>query len=97
MSLSRAEVEHIAELAKLQLTNEELEQYRVQLSAILEYAQSLNQLDTTAISPTASVLPLRSVMAEDVVKHEDILDRATLLSNAPDTEAGQFRVQAILD
>jgi aspartyl-tRNA(Asn)/glutamyl-tRNA(Gln) amidotransferase subunit C len=95
MVLSRAEVEHIAELAKLQLTDEEIEQYTEQLSAILDYAQELNQIDTDAISPTASVLPLHNVLAEDIV--QGTLGRSLLLKNAPEVEAGQIRVQAILD
>lgn len=95
MALSRAEVERIAELAKLQLTDAEIDQYTSQLSAILDYAQELGQLDTSAISPTASVLPLHNVLAEDEI--HATLDRATLLKNAAEAEAGQFRVQAILD
>ena len=59
MKLSRAEVQRIAELAKLGLTEEEKEKYREQLSAILEYAEMLQQLDTEAIPPTATVLPCK--------------------------------------
>lgn len=95
MSLSRAEVEHIAELAKLNLTEAELDQYAVQLSAILDYIAELNALNTDDIPPTASVLPLKNVLAEDVV--EPCLDQKAALANAPDAEAGQFRVQAILE
>jgi len=57
MKLTRAEVDHIAELAKLELTEEEKEKFREQLSAILEYAEMLQRLDTEAIPPTATVLP----------------------------------------
>lgn len=95
MALSRAEVQHIAELAKLHLTDTEIDAYTEQLSAILDYALELNSLDTDAISPTASVLPLQNVMAEDIV--QPTLDRATFLGNAPDSEAGQIRVKAILE
>ncbi|MCB9435458.1 MAG: Asp-tRNA(Asn)/Glu-tRNA(Gln) amidotransferase subunit GatC [Anaerolineales bacterium] len=95
MALSRAEVQHIAELAKLHLTDAEIDAYTEQLSAILDYALELNSLDTDAIPPTASVLPLQNVMADDVV--QPTLDRATLLRNAPDSEAGQIRVKAILE
>ena len=62
MSLSTADVEHIAHLARLELTTDEIEQYRRQLSDILEHFDVLAQVDTSAIAPTASVLPLRSVM-----------------------------------
>jgi aspartyl-tRNA(Asn)/glutamyl-tRNA(Gln) amidotransferase subunit C len=95
MPLSRAEVEHIAELAKLQLTEAELEQYAGQLSAILEYMAELNQLNTEDIPPTPSVLPLRNVMRADRI--EPPLSQEAALANAPDAEAGQFRVQAILE
>src|SRR5262245_34039636 len=95
MSLSRAEVEHIAELAKLNLTEAELDQYAVQLSAILDYIAELNALNTDDIPPTASVLPLKNIMAADAVV--DGLDQKAALANAPDAEAGQFRVQAILE
>lgn len=95
MALSRAEVQHIAELAKLHLTDAEIDAYTEQLSAILDYALELNSLDTDAIPPTASVLPLQNVMADDVV--QPTLARAILLRNAPDSEAGQIRVKAILE
>lgn len=95
MSLTIAEVEHIAELAKLALTNEEKERYRNQLSDILDYAEMLNQLDTSAIPPTATVLPLRNVMREDEVKPS--LSREEVLANAPDQAEGMFRVRAILE
>jgi aspartyl-tRNA(Asn)/glutamyl-tRNA(Gln) amidotransferase subunit C len=96
MPLSRAQVEHVAELAKLRLSEEEIDQYTGQLSAILDYAQELTKIDTESIPPTASVLPLRSIMADDIC-HDNTLDHKTLLDNAPDAEAGQFRVQAIFD
>jgi aspartyl-tRNA(Asn)/glutamyl-tRNA(Gln) amidotransferase subunit C len=95
MALTRADVEHIAELAKLRLTEDELNRYQIQLSAILEHIQELNQLDTDAISPTASVLPLNNVFAADVVRPP--YTPAEILKNAPESEAGQFRVRAILE
>jgi aspartyl-tRNA(Asn)/glutamyl-tRNA(Gln) amidotransferase subunit C len=95
MSLTIAEVEHIAELAKLGLTEEEKALYRDQLAAILEYANTLQGVDTSAIPPTASVLPLRNVMRADTVKPS--LPREDVLANAPEADAGQFRVRAILD
>lgn len=95
MALTLEEVEHIAMLARLELTPEEKERYREQLSAILDYAARLQALDTTGISPTASVLPPRSVLRPDVPQPG--LDVALLLSNAPDTEANQFKVPPVLD
>jgi len=95
MTLSRKEVEHIAELARLELDQAELEIYRMQLSAILDYAARLLELDTTEISPTSSVLPVRSVLRPDEAKPGLLL--AELLRNAPLTERGQFRVPPVLE
>ena len=94
-TLSRVEVEHIAELAKLSLTDEEKERFGEQLSAILEYAEVLQRLDTEAIPPTATVLPLRNVMAADEVRLSS--SREDILANAPKTANGCFKVQAILE
>lgn len=97
MALDRAQVAHIAELARLALTEEEMERMAKQLSDILDYAERLNELDTDAIPPTAGVLPLQNVMRPDVVTPS--LDRADVLRNAPDTDANDefFRVRAILE
>ena len=95
MKLSRLEVEYIAELAKLSLTDEETEKFRAQLSAILEYAEILQRLDTEAIPPTATVLPLRNVMVADEVRPS--FSREDVLANAPQAENGYFKVRAILE
>ncbi len=95
MALTIAEVEHIAELARLALTEEEKALYRDQLSAILDYAAILQKVDTSAIPPTATVLPLRNVMREDLVAPSMSVE--DVLANAPDADDGQFRVKAILD
>jgi len=94
MKLTLEQVEHIAELAKLSLTAEEKESYREQLSAILDYADMLQQLDTDAIPPTATVLPLRNVMREDEVAPS--LSVEEILANASDIQDNCFRVKAIL-
>lgn len=95
MKLTLAEVDHIAELARLSLSDDEKALYQEQLSAILEYAERLQALDTSAIPPTATVLPLRSVMRAD--EPRDSLSRDTVLANAPQVEADSFRVQAVMD
>jgi len=95
MALSHEQVEHIADLAKLGLTEEEIERFREQLSAILDYAAMLNRLDTAAIPPTASVLPLRNVMRMDEAR--PALSQADALANAPSAEAGYFQVKAVLE
>jgi aspartyl-tRNA(Asn)/glutamyl-tRNA(Gln) amidotransferase subunit C len=95
MSLTLSEVEHIAELARLALTDEEKARFREQLSAILEYAAILQRIDTSAIPPTATVLPLRNVMRDDVVQPSMPVE--DVLANAPDAAEGCFRVTAILE
>ncbi len=93
--IDRATVSHIAELAKLALSDEEAALYTYQLSAILEYAERLQALNTDAIPPTASVLPLRNRWREDVVRPS--LPRQTALANAAETDANQFHVVAVWD
>lgn len=95
MTLTSAEVDHIADLARLQLTEDEKNRFRQQLSAILDYAASLQALDTSSIPPTSSVLPARSRLRPD----EPLpgLPLEELLRNAPDVEKGQFRVPPVLE
>ena len=95
MSLTLAEVEHIAELARLSLTDAEKTLYRDQLSAILDYAAILQQVDTSAISPTSTVLALHNIMRPDQV--EPSMPAEDVLANAPDAEEDCFRVRAILE
>ncbi len=95
MKLSREQVMNIADLAKLDLTEHEIEQYANQLSAVLDYASSLDQLDTKDIPPTATVLPLENVMRDDVVQPS--LPREEVVKNAPSAIEGQFRVDAVLE
>jgi aspartyl-tRNA(Asn)/glutamyl-tRNA(Gln) amidotransferase subunit C len=95
MKLSREQVEHIAELARLALSEEERALYQEQLSAILEYFGRLQELDTEAIPPTASVLPLSSVMRED--ESRPPTPREDILANAPAAEDGCFEVPAVLE
>jgi aspartyl-tRNA(Asn)/glutamyl-tRNA(Gln) amidotransferase subunit C len=96
MPLSRVQVQHIAELAKLKLSEQETDRMTEQLSAILDAAARLQELDTEAIPPTASVLPLQNVLREDVVQPS--LPREDVLANAPDKDdkGEYFRVRAIL-
>jgi len=95
MALTREQVEHVAELAKLGLTEDEIEIYRQQLSDILDYAAILERLDTRHIAPTASVLPLQNVIREDMA--EPSLSQDDALANAPAVEDGFFQVKAILE
>jgi aspartyl-tRNA(Asn)/glutamyl-tRNA(Gln) amidotransferase subunit C len=93
--LSLEEVEHIAQLARLRLTQAEKEMLRDQLSAILGYAEVLNRLDTSGIPPMTSALPLSNVLRVDQVRPS--LSSEDALANAPEAEDDQFRVRAVLE
>jgi aspartyl-tRNA(Asn)/glutamyl-tRNA(Gln) amidotransferase subunit C len=92
--LSRDDVAHVARLARLALTEEELERYTVQLGAVLEHAADVEALDTSGVPPTAHPLDLVNVLREDVVRPS--LDRDEVLAMAPEAEDGRFRVPRIL-
>lgn len=95
MSLTQAEVEHIARLARLELSEEELERYREQLSAILDYAARLRELDTSHIPPTASVFSAGLALRDD--EPAAGLGLEDVLGNAPQVEDNQFRVPPVLE
>lgn len=95
MSLTPEEVEHIALLARLELTAQEKEQYRLQLSSILDHFAVLQKLDTSNIPPTSSVLPPCTRLRKDEIKPG--LDQNGALRNAPDSTRGQFRVPPVFD
>ncbi len=95
MSLSLEQVNHIAHLARLALTDDEKARYQQQLSAILEHAQRLQELDTEAIPPTASILSLHSVTRPDEIQPS--MQRDELLGNAPAAAEGMFRVPVVLE
>ena len=95
MSLTPGEVEHIASLARLKLSEEEKERFREQLSAILDYFAQLQEVDTADVPPTASVAAVPSVLRDDNTRPG--LSQEELLHNAPQIETGQFRVPPVLD
>jgi aspartyl-tRNA(Asn)/glutamyl-tRNA(Gln) amidotransferase subunit C len=94
MGLTKDEVRHIAALAHLALSDEEIALYQEQLSTILDYAARLQEIDTSDVPPTATVLPLVSVLREDVPTEP--LPRDEALANAPDAEANCFFVPSVL-
>ncbi|HEX8681783.1 MAG TPA: Asp-tRNA(Asn)/Glu-tRNA(Gln) amidotransferase subunit GatC [Ardenticatenaceae bacterium] len=95
MSLTLKQVEEIAELARLDLSRGEKERFRDQLSAILDYAERLQQLDTSDVPPTAQVTGLVGVMREDVITASFTQDEA--LANAPQDQDGFFVVPTVLE
>lgn len=95
MTISRADVQHVAHLARLGLSEDEQDRLATQLSHILDAMESLRRLDTSSIPPTAQVIPLRNVMREDV-PHEPF-PAEEILRNAPQTRDGQFVVPTVLE
>ncbi len=92
--LTLEEVENIAHLARLHLNDEEKTMFQDQLSAILDYAEMLQQLDTGDILPTTSALPLNNVMRVD--ETQPSLSVKDALANAPDVQDDSFRVKPVL-
>ena len=92
--ISRDDVVHVARLARLDLTEEELDRFTGQLSAVLEHAADVASLDTAGVPPTAHPLPLTNVLRDDVPGPS--LDREEVLGQAPAAEDGRFRVPRIL-
>lgn len=93
MRLTHDEVRHVAELAKLRLSDEEVAEFAGQLSDILDYAERLQEVDTSHVPPTPYPLPLTNVLREDVAT--DCLTNDEALANAPDRADGFFRVRAV--
>jgi aspartyl-tRNA(Asn)/glutamyl-tRNA(Gln) amidotransferase subunit C len=92
--ITRDDVAHVARLARLTLTDDELERTTHQLGDILDHAQAMAELDLTGIEPTTHPYPLRNVMREDVVGA--LSDHDEVLAAAPATEAGMFRVPPVI-
>lgn len=92
--ISPADVAHVARLARLDLSEGELERYATQLAGVLDWAADVAALDTAGVPPTAHPMPVRNVLRQDVPVPG--LPRDEVLSQAPETEDGQFRVPRIL-
>jgi aspartyl-tRNA(Asn)/glutamyl-tRNA(Gln) amidotransferase subunit C len=92
--ITRADVAHVARLARLDVAEDELDQFTQQLGAVLEHAADVEALDTAGVEPTAHPLPLQNVLRDDVVTPS--VDRDEVLGQAPAAEDGRFRVPRIL-
>ncbi len=95
MPLSREEVLHIAQLARIGLTPADVEKFQDQLSHILDQFEALRQIDTAGVPPTTFALPLENVMRDDVAAPSCEVE--TVLANAPQREGDYFRVRRILE
>lgn len=95
MEIDRGTVVKVAGLARLALTDDEIDRFTGQLSAILEAVSKLGTVDTSGVGPTASILPLQDVLRED--ERHPGLDKEDALRNAPDRDGDYFRVQPIFE
>ena len=94
-SITRSDVEHVANLARLHLTDDELDRMQEQLSKILDAIDTLQQVDTSHVGPTASVIQLENVMREDEVRPG--ISREAALANAPLRDDPFLRVPTVLE
>ena len=95
MKITKDTVKYIAHLARLELTNEEIEKFTTQLGAILEYMDKLNQLDTTNIPPTTHVMHTTNVWREDIP--QKYKDTDLIINIAPEREGNYFKVKKIIE
>lgn len=91
--ISTDDVKHVAKLARLELTEDEINKYSKQLGDILKYVEQMNEVDTTGIEPMPHAIPVYNVMREDIVKYEQTKEE--MMANAPYEEDGFFRVPKI--
>lgn len=95
MSITNKDVEHVADLARLELTEEEKNTFTEQLNTILHYVDKLSELNTDAVEPTSHVLHLQNVLRED--EDRPSLPIEQVLLNAPDEEDDQIKVPAVIE
>jgi len=93
--IDEAQVRRVAQLARLELGDEEVVQFSTQLSAIVEYIEKLNELDTENVEPLAHCLPVHNVFRDDVIRPS--LTNEQALANAPEQADGHFKVPKILE
>lgn len=93
--ISREDVLHVARLARLELSEPELEKMREQLNSILTYIDRLKELDVTGVEPTSHAVPMLNVMRDDVVVPS--FPRDEMLANAPDRVGELVRVPRIIE
>jgi aspartyl-tRNA(Asn)/glutamyl-tRNA(Gln) amidotransferase subunit C len=97
MSISKKDVEHVARLARLALSEEEKERYTAQLGSILGYIEKLNQMNTENVPPTTHVLPLSNVWREDRMEPSTLGSPEEILANAPEREGPLFKVKKVIE
>lgn len=95
MSITREEVTYVADLARIEFDDAQVEKLADELGAVLDYANKLNELDTSAVKPTEHILPVQNVFREDCVRESLPIEK--VLANAPESEAGCFKVPRVLE
>lgn len=95
MKVTKETIGHIADLARLYVSEEEKEKLTLEMEKIISYVDKLNELDTAGVKPMEHVIPLRNVMREDEVKSS--LDRDKLLKCAPSSENGCYKVPQVVE
>ncbi len=96
MASDRIDIRHVARLARLALTEDEIATYGAQLGNLMTHVDELGKLDTENVAATAQVVPSRNVQRPDAIRPETILARDAALANAPDAQHGYFRVPRII-
>ncbi len=97
MQLLKQEIQHIADLARLKLTEEELERYRFQLSGVLNYIDQLREVDTKGVDPTAQITGLNNVLRDDLISEWSSEETATALKDAPESEGRFIKVKRVIE
>ena len=97
MKLTREEIEHVAKLARLELSEEEINKYGEQLSGVLSYIDQLREVDTAGVEPTAQVTGLENAWREDEVVDWSAEERAEAINLAPEVEDSQIKVRRVLE
>ena len=95
MKVTREVIEHVAGLARLNLTEQEKERLTAEMAEVISYVDKLNELDTADVKPMEHVIPIRNVLRED--KAAKSLDRDKILANAPSHEDGCFKVPKVVE
>ena len=95
MKITKEEILHVAKLARLNLSEEETEKLQSDMESIIEFANTLNELDTEGVVPTAYARPMSNAFREDVIKES--YDREEMLKNAPESEDGGFAVPKVVE
>lgn len=97
MSISKQQVLHVANLAKLKLTEKEVARFQKQLSKVLDYFEQLNEIDTSKTKPTSQTTGLKNVFRKDEIDEKDSLSQKDALSGTEDVHNGYFKVPAIFE